>query len=204
MKQSVCTSFSSLCQNAFSCHGETVATQAPSSWEWHRGRSDPGTTREVQSFIKRMLSYSRLRLSPRLCQGLVSVEQCKTFQLLSHFYHGHIHHYCFLSVVYLFFQPLLHSTSLTIWTAWALCLWSDFIYRSLWGCVCADSLTHICGNCVVAWCHYYFYFFHWVLSSLAFMKIGVKLPCCFTRLLLQSGKGHSSQGESVNGGAVFI
>lgn len=68
--------------------------------------------------------------------------------------------------------------------------------------MCVDPLTHIGGNCVVVWCQV---FFHWVLSSLAFLKIGVKFAWCVTRLLLlSSGKGHVTQPKSVSAETVFI
>lgn len=71
--KSVCTCFSSSCRHAFSCHGETVATWAPSPWERHKGGSDLGTHQQkVQSFTKRWHLTGRVQGQPPTLRGAAS------------------------------------------------------------------------------------------------------------------------------------
>lgn len=88
--KSVCTCLSSACQHAFSCHGETVATWAPSSWERHRGGSDLGTHQQkVRSFTERWLlaagSGSALDPDGSSLPQAETVEYCTPTAALWHF-----------------------------------------------------------------------------------------------------------------------
>lgn len=138
----MCTCFSSSCQNAFSCHRETVATWALSSWEQHRGGRDLGREASAESKVLhwKMTLYGRSRVSPRPWQEL---EQFKTFQLLCHTY--------FMATVittaFFFSFSLQHRTPLTL-TSWALCR----LYVLSVIDVCGSSDSHwwkLCG-CVMS------------------------------------------------------
>lgn len=81
----MCTCFSSSCEHAFSCHGETVATWVPSPWERHRGGSDLGTHQQkVRSLTVRDDSLRLVQGQPSTLTGAAAANwnSFKTFQLL--------------------------------------------------------------------------------------------------------------------------
>ncbi len=132
--KSVCTCFSSSCRHAFSCHGETVATWAPSPWERHRGGSDLGTHQpKVQSFTKRRLLAGRVQGQPSTLRGAASwnsltLSSCSVADI------SRPH-----SSLLLFLLSSQQSTLLAIVKAWARCICAGFVsYWSL--CVCARIL----------------------------------------------------------------
>lgn len=133
-----------------------------------QGRKRPGDA-SAESALFYWMMPPHGRVGPWPWQGLTAANWniFHTTAAPSPVIHGHIYHYCQTPFLHTFFHPHYNKAHVLLFCFCFFTVWACADFMSCW----SYPLTHIHGNCVVVWCQ----FFHWVVSFLAFMKIGVKL-----------------------------